>query len=252
MKQRAFGSRGVNVSEIGLGCWQLGGADWGDMSEEDALATLQAAVESGVNFFDTADVYGLGHSESIIGKFLKDCPEELFVATKLGRFPEPGWPDNFTLDTFRAHTTASLRRLGIEALDLTQLHCIPTDVLKRREVFEWLRTLQQEENDHRNYNRDGQSFNVGETFAGLMFEKGVELADSLNPMVPSRLTMTQMALRWCLDYDAISVVIPGAKTSQQAAANAAVSELPPLSDQEHERVKVFYETEVVAHIRGSY
>jgi len=204
MKQRAFGSRGVNVSEIGLGCWQLGGADWGDMSEEDALATLQAAVESGVNFFDTADVYGLGHSESIIGKFLKDCPEELFVATKLGRFPEPGWPDNFTLDTFRAHTTASLRRLGIEALDLTPLHCIPTDVLKRREVFEWLRTLQQE------------------------------------------------ALRWCLDYDAISVVIPGAKTSQQAAANAAVSELPPLSDQEHERVKVFYETEVVAHIRGSY
>jgi aryl-alcohol dehydrogenase-like predicted oxidoreductase len=85
-----------------------------------------------------------------------------------------------------------------------------------------------------------------------MFEKGVELADSLNPMVPSRLTMTQMALRWCLDYDAISVVIPGAKTPQQAAANAAVSELPPLSDQEHQRVKVFYETEVVAHIRGSY
>jgi aryl-alcohol dehydrogenase-like predicted oxidoreductase len=328
MKQRAFGSSGVNVSEIGLGCWQLGGADWGDMSEEDALATLQAAVESGVNFFDTADVYGLGRSESIIGKFLKDCPEEVFVATKLGRFPEPGWPDNFTLDTFRDHTTASLRRLGVEALDLTQLHCIPTDVLKRGEVFEWLRTLQQEgkikrfgasvetmdealfclqqdgitslqiifnifrqkpittifdqakekgialivrlplasglltgkfnkttyfpENDHRNYNRDGQSFNVGETFAGLMFEKGVELADSLKPMVPSRLTMTQMALRWCLDYDAISVVIPGAKTPQQAAANAAVSELPPLSDQEHQRVKVFYETEVVAHIRGSY
>jgi aryl-alcohol dehydrogenase-like predicted oxidoreductase len=113
MKQRVFGSSGVKVSEIGLGCCQLGGADWGDISEQDALATLQTAVDNGVNFFDTADVYGLGRSESIIGKFLKDCPGEIFVATKLGRFPEPGWPDNFTLDAFRTHTEASLRRLGV-------------------------------------------------------------------------------------------------------------------------------------------
>ncbi len=328
MKQRLFGSSGVKVSEIGMGCWQLGGSDWGNVSEEDALATLQAAVESGVNFFDTADVYGVGRSESLIGKFLKDCAETIFVATKLGRFPEPGWPENFTLDVLRTHTEASVRRLGVEALDLTQLHCIPTDVLKRGEVFEGLRTLQQEgkikhfgasvesmdealfcleqegltslqiifnifrqkpittlfdqakqkgialivrlplasgllagkldkttqfpENDHRNYNRDGQFFNVGETFAGLPFEKGVELADALKPMVPSGLTMSQMALRWCLDYDAIAAIIPGAKNSQQAVANAAASELPPLSEQEHERLKVFYETEVAANIRGPY
>jgi aryl-alcohol dehydrogenase-like predicted oxidoreductase len=328
MKQRAFGSSGVKVSEIGIGCWQLGGSDWGDVSEEEALTTLQAAVDSGVNFFDTADVYGLGRSESIIGKFLKDCSQEIFVATKLGRFPEPGGPDNFSLDVFRTHTEASLNRLGVESLDLTQLHCIPTDVLKRGEVFEWLRTLKQEgkikrfgasvesmdealfcvqqddlaslqiifnifrqkpiaelfdqakhkgialivrlplasglltgklnktthfpDNDHRNYNRDGQIFNVGETFAGLPFEKGAELADALKPMVPTNLTMTQMALRWCLDYDAISVIIPGAKNPQQAAANAAVSDLPPLSDEEHERLKAFYEDEVAAYIRGPY
>jgi len=328
MKQRVFGTSGVRVSEIGLGCWQMGGSDWGAVSEEDALATLRAAVDSGVNFFDTADVYGLGRSESIIGKFLRDCPEEIFVATKLGRFPEPGWPGNFSLDSLRAHTEASLRRIGVEALDLTQLHCIPMDVLKDGEVFESLQTLQKEgkirrfgasvesmdealcclqqdclvclqiifnifrqkpitvlfdqakekgialvirlplasglltgkfsiktsfhENDHRNYNRDGQSFNVGETFAGLTFEKGVELADALEPMVPRGLTMTQTALRWCLDYDAVSVVIPGARNPQQAVANAAVSELPTLSDQEHERLHVFYETEVVTHIRGPY
>ena len=328
MKQRVFGASEVRVSEIGLGCWQMGGSDWGTVSEEDALATLRAAVDSGVNFFDTADVYGLGRSESIIGNFLRDCPEEIFVATKLGRFPEPGWPENFSLNSLRTHTEASLRRIGVEALDLTQLHCIPMDVLKHGEVFESLRTLQKEgkirhfgasvesmdqalcclqqdglvslqiifnifrqkpatvlfdqakekgialvirlplasgiltgkfstktsfpDNDHRNYNRDGQSFNVGETFAGLTFKKGVELADALKPMVPKGLTMTEMALRWCLDYDAVSVVIPGAKNPQQAVANAAMSELPTLSDQEHERLKVFYETEVVAHIRGLY
>lgn len=329
MKQRVFGNSGVQVSEIGLGCWQLGGADWGDVSEEDALAILQAAVDNGVNFFDTADVYGLGRSESIIGKFRKNCPQKIFVATKVGRFPDPGWDnDNFSFSAFRAHTEASLRRLGVEALDLTQLHCVPTDVLKRGEVFEWLRILRQEgkikhfgasvesmdealfclkqdgltslqiifnifrqkpiqtlfdkakekgvalivrlplasglltgkfnkttkflENDHRHYNRDGQAFNVGETFAGLMFEKGLELADALKPLVPNGLTMTQMALRWCLDYDAVSVVIPGAKNPQQAAANAAVSELPPLGDPEHKQLKVFYEKEVAAHIRGPY
>lgn len=329
MKQRVFGRSGVKVSEIGLGCWQLGGADWGDVKESDALATLQAAVDIGVNFFDTADVYGLGRSESIIGQFLKYCSTEIFVATKIGRFPDPGWADdNFSLSAFRSHTEASLRRLGVEALDLIQLHCIPIDVLKDGEVFEWLRILQQEgkikhfgasvesmdeallclqqdglaslqiifnifrqkpiqalfnqakhkgialivrlplasglltgkfnkttnfpENDHRNYNSDGQAFNIGETFAGLPFGKGVELADALKPIVPSGLTMSQMALRWCLDYDAVTVAIPGAKNPQQATANATASDLPGLSDQEHEQLKAFYEKNVAPYIRGSY
>src|SRR5687768_4548198 len=127
MNHRPFNRTGAEVSEIGLGTWQLGGADWGDVDEDRALETLRTAVECGVNFFDTADVYGMGRSEEIIGKFLRETRQKIFVATKLGRFPEPGWPTNFSLDSIRDHTEASLRRLGVEAIDLTQLHCIPPD-----------------------------------------------------------------------------------------------------------------------------
>src|SRR5688500_4882959 len=146
MHYRPFGNTGFAASEIGLGCWQLGGADWGDVSDEQALATLRAAAEAGVNFFDTADVYGLGRSETLIGRFLRERrpPQPVFVATKLGRFPQPGWPQNFSLEAFRSHTEASLKRLGVEALDLTQMHCLPHDLLKAGECFEWLRALQRE------------------------------------------------------------------------------------------------------------
>src|SRR6267143_10815 len=281
MRQRLFDDTGVSVSEIGLGAWQLGGAEWGEVYEEDSLMTLRAAVENGINFFDTADVYGLGRSEELIGKFLKDCPEKIFVATKLGRFPRPGWPENFSLHAFRAHAEASLRRLGVDALDLIQLHCLPIEVLKAGEVFEWLRQLRKDgkirhfgvsvesmaealisieqpdltslqiifnifrqkpiaalfdqaqakkialivrlplasgllsgrytketkfpERDHRTFNRNGESFNVGETFAGLPFEKGVDLANALKPLVPQGMTMAQMALRWILDFEQVTV-----------------------------------------------
>jgi aryl-alcohol dehydrogenase-like predicted oxidoreductase len=328
MNRRRFGSTGVEVSEVGLGCWQIGGSDWGSVSDEEAFATLCAAVDSGVDFFDTADVYGLGRSEELIGRFLKSSSAKVFVATKLGRFPEPGWPGNFTREAIRAHTEASLRRLGVDQLDLTQLHCIPPDVLMRGEVFEWLRELHQEgkiarfgvsvetmdeavfcarqpgvaslqiifnifrqkpidtlfdvakangvaiivrlpvasgllagkytketrfaPTDHRTYNRDGQAFNVGETFAGLPFEKGVELADAIKPWVPEGMTMAQMALRWCLDFDAVGVVIPGAKNPSQAEANAAVSTVPPLSPELHTRLRDLYTQVVADHIRGPY
>lgn len=328
MHQREFGATGIAASEVGLGCWQIGGGDWGDVSDEQALETLHAAVDSGVNFLDTADVYGLGRSETLVGRFLKECSEPVFVATKMGRFPDPGWPGNFTLDAFRRHTEASLQRLGVETLDLTQLHCIPTDVLMRGEVFDWLRLLRQEgkiqrfgvsvesmeeavfcveqkgvaslqiifnifrqkpidtlfkrakaqgvalivrlplasgllsgkfrkdtvfaASDHRLYNRDGQAFNVGETFAGLPYEKGVELADALKPLVPEGLTMAQMALRWCLDFDAVSVLIPGAKSPEQAHANTLVSDLSPLPSDLHNRLRAFYTAEVADHIRGPY
>src|SRR5687768_11918887 len=112
MRYRPFGTTGFSASEIGLGCWQLGGTDWGDVSDAQALQTLRAAADAGVNFFDTADVYGLGRSETLIGKFLRGETRPLFVATKLGRFPQPGWPQNFTPEGIRAHTEASLRRLG--------------------------------------------------------------------------------------------------------------------------------------------
>ena len=141
---RPFATIGWNVSEIGLGTWQLG-ADWGDVRDDEAIAILRAAADSGVNFFDTADVYGLGRSESLIARFLAERGrKDFYVATKMGRFPQPGWPDNFRLDVMRQHVDASANRLGVETLDLTQLHCIPTDELRRGDVFDHLRTLQKE------------------------------------------------------------------------------------------------------------
>ncbi|MBI5767117.1 MAG: aldo/keto reductase [Verrucomicrobia bacterium] len=330
MQTRTFGRTGRAVGEIGLGTWQLG-AGWGDVSDEAALATLRAAWEAGTTFFDTADVYGLGRSETLIGRFLRETPAargRIYVATKLGRFAPPGWPDNFTRAAIREHTEASLRRLGVEALDLTQLHCIPFEVLKRGEVFEHLRELKREgrirdfgvsvesmveadfcvrqdgvaalqiifnlfrqkplftlfadakkrqvaligrlplasgllggkmrkgqtfpANDHRHFNCDGQQFNVGETFAGLPFEKGVELADALKPLVPAGWTLADFALRWCLDFDAVSVLIPGAKNPEQAQANARASALPRVTLARHAHLADFYVREVATHIRGAY
>lgn len=143
MKTRSF--HGIPVSEVGLGCWQLGGGDWGEVSDAAALAILRAAYSHGVTFFDTADVYGGGRSESLLGKWLQeDKPEGVFVATKLGRRGDPGWPENFTYASLRQHTLDSLVRLQVETLDLTQLHCIPTDQYRSGEVFEHLRRLRAE------------------------------------------------------------------------------------------------------------
>ena len=329
MNTRIFGKTGRVVGEVGLGTWQLG-ANWGDVTDEVALATLRAAYDAGTTFFDTADVYGSGRSESLIGKFLREtgARDRLFLATKLGRRGDPGWPTNFTRAVVRQHTEDSLRRLGIDALDLTQFHCVPPEVLRRGELFGWLAELQREgkiraygasveamdealwccaqpgcaalqiifnifrqkpihvlfdtarkngvalivrlplasgllsgrmtkattfaADDHRNFNRDGQSFNVGETFAGLPFAKGVELADALRPLVPAGLTMAEMALRWCLDFEAISVIIPGAKNPDQARGNARAALYAPLGAEHHVKLASFYEREVAAHIRGPY
>jgi aryl-alcohol dehydrogenase-like predicted oxidoreductase len=325
MNNRMFGTTGADVGEVGLGCWQLGG-DWGTVEEETAFRILQTAVEMGVNFWDTANVYGEGRSETLIGRFLKAHPAPVFIATKLGRGAI--YPKGYTRAAVRQATEESLRRLGVEALDLTQLHCIPMAVLQQGEVFNWLRELKQEgkirnwgasvesmaealvcleqeglaslqiifnifrqkpiqglfpqaqargvaiitrlplasgllsgkftanthfaESDHRNYNRDGEAFNVGETFAGLPFEKGVELADGLKPLVPAGLTMAQMALRWILDHDAVSVIIPGASRPEQVRSNAAASALAPLGEALHARLQSYYEEKVQPFIRGPY
>ena len=258
MNTRKFGNTGFEASEIGLGCWQLGGADWGALDDKLAVDIMSAAFEAGVNFFDTADVYGNGRSETLVGRFLKTHRPKLFVATKLGRTAAL-FPDKYTEAGVRAATEASLKRLGVEALDLTQLHCVPLPVLLRGEIFDWLRALRKEgkikafgasvesieealvclnqqglaslqvifnlfrqqpisslfpqakargvalvirlplasgllsgrmtlqtrfpQNDHRQYNRNGECFNVGETFSGLPFAKGVELADG-HPVFP--------------------------------------------------------------------
>ncbi|HEX2861255.1 MAG TPA: aldo/keto reductase [Lacunisphaera sp.] len=329
MNTRIFGKTGRAVGEVGLGTWQIGG-NWGDVSDETALTVLRTARELGTNFFDTADVYGSGRSESLIGRFLKEsgARDRLFVATKLGRRGDPGWPENFTREVVRQHTEDSLRRLGIDAVDLTQLHCVPSEVLMRGELFGWLEELKREgkiraygasvesmdealwccqqpgcaslqiifsifrqkpidrlfaaarasgvalivrlplasgllggkmtqatsfpADDHRNFNRDGQAFNVGETFAGLPFAKGVELADALKSHVPAGMTMAEMALRWCLDFDAVSVIIPGAKNPAQVRANVQAGALPPLGAAKHTALATFYRQQVAAHIRGPY
>ncbi len=327
MHPRTFGKTGLEVSEIGLGCWQIGGSDWGAVDEAECLAILGAAVDAGVNFFDTADVYGGGRSEELIGKFLKQSGHKVVVATKLGRTAEL-YPEGYREAALRAATEASLKRLRVEALDLTQLHCVPTEILRRGEVFEWLRKLRDEgkirqfgasvesmdeallcleqpglaslqiifnlfrqkpskvlfpaalakkvalivrlplasgalagkltaatifpDNDHRNYNRDGQAFNVGETFAGLPYKKAVELADALKPLLPAGLTMAQMAQRWILDHPAVTTVITGASRPEQVSANAGVSALPPLPQDLQEALQNFYQLEVLPHIRGPY
>jgi aryl-alcohol dehydrogenase-like predicted oxidoreductase len=327
MNSRHFGKTTAQVSEIGLGCWQLGGADWGNLDDQRAFDILNSAADAGITFLDTADVYGTGRSETLIGQFLKQRSDKFFVATKLGRMPDL-YPDKYTEAGVRAATEASLQRLGVESLDLTQLHCVPPAVLQRGEIFEWLRRLQRDgkikqfgasvesmdearvclaqeglcslqiifnvfrqkpvhtlfaeakqkhvgiivrlplasgllsgkmtraqqfaATDHRNYNRDGKAFNVGETFAGLPFEKAVDLADALKPLVPAGMTMADMAQRWILDHDAVSTVITGASRPEQATANARVSALPKLSPELHTKLAEFYQREVTQHIRGPY
>ncbi len=329
MKHRAFSTSG-SVSEIGLGTWQLGGAEWGAVSESDALATLDAASEAGMTFLDTADIYGQGRSESLIGKFLaaRSDRDRFFVATKLGRSADPGWPQNFQTETIRLHTERSLQRLGVESLNLTQTHCIPADVMRDGQVWEALRLLKQEgkiqafgasvesmeeavdclrveglsslqiifnvfrqkpiqelfhlalakqvalivrlplasgllggklsrtskfaESDHRSFNRDGKSFNVGETFAGLPLEIGLELIEEFRSLVPAGWDMAQWALRWCLDFPAVATVIPGATRPDQARSNARASDREPLSTEVHEALRRLYESKIAAHIRGKY
>lgn len=149
MKQRIFGGSNDKVSEVGLGTWQLGGTEWGDVSDDTALQILQTASDEGTTFFDTADIYGQGRSETLIGKHLRKLgtsAKNVKIASKLGRrFDAPhGWPQNFTMESMRRHTQESLQRLGIEQLFLQQFHCIPFDVLKEGAVFEHMRTLQNE------------------------------------------------------------------------------------------------------------
>lgn len=328
--RRPLGPTGVAVSEVGLGTWQLGGADWGDVDEAAALGMLRRAVELGVNFIDTADVYGDGRSERLIGRFLRACPEPVHVATKLGRRGDGtnGWPQNFTLQAVREHTQQSLRRLGVEQLFLTQWHCIPTEVMRNGEVFEHLRTIQREgliahwgvsvesieegllcleqdgcatlqvifnlfrqkvarellpaaqrrsvgviarvplasgllagkfaaghrfaEHDHRHYNADGQAFNVGETFAGLPFERGVELAGRVRGVLGEAAPMAQQAIRWVLDHEAVSTVIPGATRLEQVASNAAAAALAPLGPATHAQLRELYQDQIEHAIRGKY
>ena len=326
MNKRTLGEGGFEIGEVGIGCWQFGG-DFGPMEDATAFAILEAAVASGTDFFDTADVYGAGRSEELIGRFLKTCETPITVATKVGR-ESVLYPDKYSREIVRDSLLRSIKRLEVDALDLVQLHCVPTEVLSDGEIFEWLRDFKKEgiirhfgssvesveqglicleqegllslqvifnpfrlklatellpqakekgvgiivrlplasgllsgkftkttafaETDHRNYNRDGRHFNVGETFAGLPFEKGVELADALKEFVPPNMTMARMTLRWILDHDAVSVIIPGASSPGQATGNAVAAGLEKLPPGLHAELAEFYQEYVRQHIRGPY
>ena len=316
------------ISPVSLGTWQLG-SDWGkSFSEESAFQILQEAIDQGINFLDTADVYGNGKSESFIGAFLKTVETPVMVATKFGR--KGGiYPDGYSKERMRNAVLDSIERLGVNSLDLLQLHCVPTKVMKEGMIFDWLRELKKDglikefgasietveeglicmehedlyslqvifnifrqkprqkllplanekdvkiivrlplasgllagkftkdtsfpKNDHRNYNRDGQAFNVGETFAGLPFEKGIELADELkHNYLPENMNMAQMAMRWILDHEGVTCVIPGATSTNQVKQNAQVMNLPPLSEEIHKKLGKFYRENVHDSIRGPY
>ncbi|MES2263270.1 MAG: aldo/keto reductase [Pseudomonadota bacterium] len=325
MQLRKLGRDGLHVTEIGLGCWQLGGGWGNEWDDVVAQQILEAAHASGVRFIDTADVYGDGASERSIGAFLRRH-DDVTVATKLGRGAI--YPDGYSRASLRRATELSLERLGVRQLDLTQLHCVPLPVLQEGRVFDWLREmrddgmiarfgasvetveegllcLQQEglsslqvifnvfrqkplerllplardkgvgiivrlplasglltgkltrdtvfrSDDHRNFNRDGQHFNVGETFAGIEYGTGVALAERIAAEVPPGMTMAQMALRWILDHEAVSVVIPGASSAAQAHANAGAASLPPLPVAVHAALARLYQEEIHAAIRGPY
>ncbi|MCU1569488.1 MAG: aldo/keto reductase [Naasia sp.] len=327
MDTRILGRTGRTVSVIGLGTWQLG-ADWGDVTPADARKVLDASLESGVTFYDTADVYGDGRSERFVGEFVAANPEAgLTVGTKMGRRVDQ-LPENYVLENFRAWTDRSRKNLGVDTLDLVQLHCPPTAVYLSDEVFDALDTLVADgaiaaygvsveetsqaltaiarpgtatvqiilnafrlkpldevlpaaaaagvgiiarvplasgllsakyterttfaENDHRTYNRSGEAFDVGETFAGVDFATGISAARAFAALAPEGLTAAQAALAWIAQLEGVSTVIPGARNAEQARANAAAGSVPDLGEDFRIAVADIYDRHFRAAVHGRW
>jgi aryl-alcohol dehydrogenase-like predicted oxidoreductase len=323
METRPLGTTGADITEIGLGTWQLGG-DWGDVDEDRAREAVRTALDAGINFLDTADVYGDGRSERLIREVLAERDEEPFVATKAGRRLDPHVAEGYNEANLRQFVDDSRERLGVESLDLVQLHCPPTDVYYEPETFAALETFKSEsrinhygvsverveeglkaieypgvdtvqlifnpfrqrpretffreaaarnigvivrvplasglltgaltadtefpENDHRNFNRDGEAFDVGETFAGVPYEDGLDAVDAIEPLVPEGQSMAQFTLRWILDHDAVSTVIPGSSTPEHIRDNVAAADLPRLSADRHAAVREVYDESIRRHV----
>ncbi len=320
MKYREFGRTGWKVSEIGFGTWAIG-SSWGPVEESDSLAALNRAMDLGVNFFDTADVYG---SEPLLAKLRRSRREPIYIATKLGRRLNPHVASGFTRENMTAFINDSLKNLGTDVIDLIQLHCPPTEVYWDAEVFgilddfvkegklryygvsvekisEALRAMEYPNvqsvqiifnifrqrpaedffpealrrkvavivrvplasglltgkmsrtttfaaNDHRQYNRHGESFDRGETFSGVDFDTGLQAVEELRPLAPSGATMAQLALRWILMHDAVTTVIPGAKRPQQVVDNTGAAELPPLSAETMAKIRDIYDKYIRAQV----
>ena len=322
MNARRLGKTGRHVSEVGFGAWGIG-ADWGRVDDRESLAAMHAAVEAGVTFIDTADVYGDGRSERLVGQLLRERPENLVVATKFGR-RAPLDVAEYTYENFRGWIERSRENLGVEIVDLVQLHSLPWETYFTPSVFEACEALvadglvraygvsveKVEEglkaieypgvatvqiifnifrqrpaelflgqaaerdvgviarvplasglltgkfgrhtrfaaDDHRAYNRHGEAFDVGETFSGVDFETGLDAVDELRPLVPAGATLAQLALRWILDFGAVSTVIPGAKTADQARANVAAAGLRPLSAETHAAIAGIYRRRIAPEV----
>ncbi len=325
MEKRMMERLGRDVSVVGLGTWQLG-ADWGDVAPEDAAQTLEAGVDAGITFFDTADVYGDGRSEQFCGELHRRHPD-VFVATKMGRRVDQV-TENYHRDAFLAWNDRSRENLGMSPLDLVQLHCPPDGVYASDAVFEALdemvssgriaaygvsvetcaqalsaiarpgvasvqiilncfRLKPLEEvlpaaraagvgiiarvplasgllsgrydetttfaaDDHRTYNRSGESFDVGETFSGVPFEVGVAAARELSSLVGEGASLAQFALRWVIDQPGVSTVIPGARNPDQVRANAFAASVPPLTAAQLDGVRDVYDRLIREHVHDRW
>jgi aryl-alcohol dehydrogenase-like predicted oxidoreductase len=315
MQYRSLGRTGLEVSTISFGAWAIGGT-WGEVSDADSMKALRRAVEKGVNFFDTADVYGDGHSEKLLGQLKKDVGDTIHIATKAGRRIMPPTKDAFTRANLTSFVERSLKNLGQNTIDLLQIHCPPTEVYYMPEVFGVLddltragkirfygasverveealmameypalqsvqivfnafrqrpseiffdqakrrkvgiivrlplssgmltgkmtRTSKFADDDHRHFNRNGESFDKGETFSGVPYDVGLEAVEELRALVPAGATMAQWALRWILMHDAVTCAIPGAKRPEQVDDNVAAADLPALSDATMSKVREVY------------
>ncbi|NYJ09955.1 aryl-alcohol dehydrogenase-like predicted oxidoreductase [Rhizobium leguminosarum] len=324
MKHHAFGRMPFTVTNVGFGAWQIGGS-WGDISEADGRAALNAALDAGMTFIDTADVYGDGRSEKIIADVLKARGgERPMVATKAGRRLNPHVAEGYIKANLEGFIDRSLKNLAVDSLDLVQLHCPPREVFYHPEVFEGLDALQKAgkirgygvsvekvedglkaieypgvvsiqiiynifrqrpdhlffqearrrnvaiiarvplasgllsgkitrethfaSDDHRNFNRHGEAFDVGETFAGVPFEVGLQAVEEVRKLVPAGATMAAFALRWILMAEAVTVVIPGARNGEQARANAAAADLAPLAADVMAATREIYERLIAPHV----
>ena len=323
MNYRPLGRTGWKVAEISFGAWAIGGS-WGDVSEAEALGALRTAVDEGVNFIDTADVYGDGRSERLIAQLKKERKEEIIVATKAGRRLPRQTVEGYTRSNLTAWIDDSLRNLAVGTLDLLQLHCPPTELYYRPDIFAWLddfvkagkvryygvsvekveealkaiefpnvqtvqiifncfrqrpadlffeRARQKKvgilarvplasglltgklranstfaSDDHRNFNRHGESFDVGETFSGVDYNLGLDAVEELRRLLPAKVSMSQFALRWILMFDAVSCAIPGGKRPEQVADNCHASDLAPLSAETMAAVRRIYDEKIRASV----
>jgi aryl-alcohol dehydrogenase-like predicted oxidoreductase len=322
VESRRLGKTGREVSEIGFGAWAIGGS-WGETDDAQSAAAMNAAVDAGVTFFDTADVYGDGRSERLIATLLQERSEPLVVATKFGR-RAPQEVGSYTYENLRGWLDRSRENLGVDTVDLVQLHCPPWDAYYTPAVFEACDRLVEEgfaraygvsvekveealkaieypgvatvqiifnifrqrpaelffreaeerdigvivrvplasglltgkfgpdssfaADDHRAFNRHGEQFDAGETFSGVDFELGLDVVEQLRTLVPEDATLAQLALRWILGFDAVSTVIPGAKTPEQARANAAAADLPPLPEETLRTIADLYRERIAPQV----